>query len=545
MIFNLEINISLVIVGLAIAISLILGAIVFLSNIRSYTNIAFAIFSILSISWNVLNFLFYQPHDSTAVALLLLRLQVFFAIWYCFALLILFYIFPKEKTDIKKWYKFGILPLTIIVSFMTLTPLVFKQVTKLDSLGRVASVENNWGVIIFGITVTTILGIAFVNLVNKFQKSYKEEKKKLSLILIGATTTFIFHIIFNMILPSFFEISKFTEFGALFTLPFSALTAYAIIKFKLFNVKVVSAELLAFILWIFIFIRILIAENLREQFINSIMFVVVVIVGIFLIRSVLREVDQREKLAKLANELETSNEKLKSLDTLKTEFLSLASHQLRSPLTAIKGYSSMLLEGSYGVLADTTQREAIERIFQSSTALAKTVEDFLNVSKIEQGGMKYEFDEIDISKFAEEIVNELLVSAESRGLKLTFSTIDKGPYIARVDANKIRQVLLNFIDNGIKYTKEGFVSVRVGRDSDSKKIIFSVEDSGMGMTPEIKSQLFQKFSRGNGARMNTGGSGLGLYLAKEIVRAHNGTVNVSSPGLGKGSTFYVTLPALG
>jgi signal transduction histidine kinase len=270
--------------------------------------------------------------------------------------------------------------------------------------------ENNWGVIIFGITVTTILGIAFVNLVNKFQKSYKEEKKKLSLILIGATTTFIFHIIFNMILPSFFEISKFTEFGALFTLPFSALTAYAIIKFKLFNVKVVSAELLAFILWIFIFIRILIAENLREQFINSIMFVVVVIVGIFLIRSVLREVDQREKLAKLANELETSNEKLKSLDTLKTEFLSLASHQLRSPLTAIKGYSSMLLEGSYGVLADTTQREAIERIFQSSTALAKTVEDFLNVSKIEQGGMKYEFDEIDISKLGLHLKNHFQIN---------------------------------------------------------------------------------------------------------------------------------------
>jgi two-component system phosphate regulon sensor histidine kinase PhoR len=101
---------------------------------------------------------------------------------------------------------------------------------------------------------------------------------------------------------------------------------------------------------------------------------------------------------------------------------------------------------------------------------------------------------------------------------------------------------LNFIDNSIKYTKEGQIDVSVKRESN--KILFRVKDTGMGMTKEIKDSLFQKFARGDGARMNTTGSGLGLYLAKEIVVAHKGTVFIESEGLNKGSTFGFELDAI-
>ena len=110
------------------------------------------------------------------------------------------------------------------------------------------------------------------------------------------------------------------------------------------------------------------------------------------------------------------------------------------------------------------------------------------------------------------------------------------------DKEKLRQVVLNFIDNSIKYTKEGTINVSVKRDKN--KVLFRVKDTGMGMTPEIKASLFQKFARGDGARMNTTGSGLGLYLAKEIVSAHKGEVMVDSEGPGKGSTFGMDLDAI-
>lgn len=246
----------------------------------------------------------------------------------------------------------------------------------------------------------------------------------------------------------------------------------------------------------------------------------------------------------LYSEIKMANEKLESQDKLKTEFLSLASHQLRSPLTAIKGYSSMILEGSYGPISNDAQKEAVSRVFQSSLNLAKVVDDLLNISKIEQGGMKYEFAMVDVEKLAKELSNEFALAVASKKLTLDFSIDGNEPYLVKADLIKLRQVFLNFIDNSIKYTKEGFVHVKVSKNKEKNLVTFSVTDSGMGMTEETKAKLFQKFSRGEGGSVNAGGSGLGLYLAKEIIDAHGGRVWVESPGIGLGSTFYVEMKAL-
>ena len=245
--------------------------------------------------------------------------------------------------------------------------------------------------------------------------------------------------------------------------------------------------------------------------------------------------------AYLYKELQDANVKLSSLDKIKTEFLGLASHQLRSPLTAIKGYVSMVLEGDYGDINDQV-RETCRRIFQSSKNLGVIVEDLLNVSKIEQGGMKYEMEPFSLTEIAESVSKDLSIVAESKDLKLDFKSDDSKMCMINADKEKIRQVLINFIDNSIKYTKTGGIHVAVKRVDD--KVQFTVKDTGVGMTPEIKETLFQKFARGEGARMNTSGSGLGLYLAREIVEAHKGKVWVDSEGPDKGSTFFMQLDAL-
>jgi hypothetical protein len=200
----------------------------------------------------------------------------------------------------------------------------------------------------------------------------------------------------------------------------------------------------------------------------------------------------------------------------------------------------MLLEGDFGQVNEK-QRETIARVFESSKHLTKVVNDLLNVSKIEQGGMQYTMAPFDIEKAAQDLTTDLSITASNKGLKLTFETDNKSPYTVNGDMEKIRQVILNLIDNSIKYTKEGGITVKLTKDKAKKKIRLGITDTGMGIPPEIAKTLFQKFSRGEGAKMNTSGSGLGLYLAKTIITAHKGNIWSESPGRDQGSTFFIEL----
>ena len=378
----------------------------------------------------------------------------------------------------------------------------------------------------------------------KYKESIPAIKNQIILITIGILL-FLLSFVSGNIVGSLTENWTMAQIG-LFGMPiFAGFLAYMIVRFKTFNIKLLGTQVLVialgFLVLAIVFVRNI--ENIKLVVAFTLLFVL--ILGRTLIKSVKREVEQRERLEVLRMKLEESNlkledanDKLKDLDKLKTEFLSLASHQLRSPLTAMKGYSSMLIEGDYGEI-NPKAKEAIERIFQSTMNLTKIVEDFLNVSKIEAGGMKYEMGPFSLSEIARDMSKDLSITASQKNLKLNFESDSDLDCTVNGDREKIRQVVLNFIDNSIKYTKEGTIDVSVRKIND--KVVFAVKDTGMGMTPEIKATLFQKFARGEGARMNTGGSGLGLYLAKEIIEAHKGTVGVESEGMGKGSTFHFEL----
>jgi signal transduction histidine kinase len=158
--------------------------------------------------------------------------------------------------------------------------------------------------------------------------------------------------------------------------------------------------------------------------------------------------------------------------------------------------------------------------------------------------MKYVFAPTDLKSTFLDLVSDMKIAAEDRHLTFTSEIDGSQSFMASADGTKIKQVYLNLIDNSIKYTKEGFVKVKLVRDEEHKTIIFSVSDSGVGISPETKEKLFTKFGRGEGAVLNGGGSGLGLYLAHEIIEAHKGYIFIDSEGLGKGSTFSVTLPML-
>lgn len=340
-------------------------------------------------------------------------------------------------------------------------------------------------------------------------------------------------------LPQLFNIYP---FGNYFILLYIFFISYSILKYKLFNVKTVATELFAGGVIILFLFNLLSSVTLEDWLIKFLLFILVVFFSVLMVRGVFKEIESREKIEALAKDLETANERLKELDRMKSEFVSIASHQLRSPLTAIKGYASMVMEGSFGEIGQKA-KDAVGRIFESSNHLAAVVEDLLNVTKIEQGGMKYEFTKVDFKKLTQDIIDSLRPNIDKAGLKISYGDNGHKTYFIKADYEKIRQVVLNLVDNAVKYTKKGDINIFLNEDNQKGETVLSVADSGMGIPQELKDRLFEKFSRGNDiSKINTGGSGLGLYVAREIVKAHGGEVWAESKGEGTGSTFYVKLP---
>ncbi|MCI0542551.1 GAF domain-containing sensor histidine kinase [bacterium] len=250
-------------------------------------------------------------------------------------------------------------------------------------------------------------------------------------------------------------------------------------------------------------------------------------------------------LNNITEELRAANEHLKEMDRMKSEFVSIASHQLRTPLTAIKGYASMLAEGSFGKLSEK-MTEPVGRILQSADNLVAIIEDFLNLSRIEKGTLSYHFAKMDMEKLTYELVAEFKPRAEEKGLALSFTKDGLGGYATMADEGKMRQIISNLLDNSIKYTPKGEIKVHLSHDRETGKILLCVSDTGIGIAPGDMPHLFLRFSRGSkqgGRKLYTEGTGLGLYVAKEMMTAHRGRIWGESEGSGKGSKFYLELSA--
>lgn len=408
-----------------------------------------------------------------------------------------------------------------------------------------------------GIILAVILVFTVIPLTTKGPRP----QKKAELIVLGSLFVFLSTFGLTEYLASttgYYEMNLYS----LFLLPvFIIAIIYAVFELDIFNFKILGTQYLVFGLIILSGGQLFFISSGTDRLMTLLTLMLTIGLSIILFRNLKKESDQRVRIEKLSGELaatnkqlenskmrveesniklEAANDKLKDLDKLKTEFLSLAAHQLRSPLTAIRGYTSMLLDGSYGTFEDK-QKDAINRVFESSTHLSKVVEDLLNVSKIEAGGMKYEMAPFDMEKAARDLATDLSITAEKKGLKLAFTTDNKAPYTIHGDMEKLHQVMLNIIDNAIKYTEKGSITVSLSKIPDTGMIRLAVTDTGMGISAEEKEKLFQKFSRGAGGKTNTGGSGLGLYLAKQIAEAHGGHIMIDSPGVGLGSTFSLEL----
>lgn len=240
-------------------------------------------------------------------------------------------------------------------------------------------------------------------------------------------------------------------------------------------------------------------------------------------------------------ELELANTRLKELDNLKDEFVSVASHELRTPMTAIRSYAWMALHKSDIPLSQKLKRY-LYRTLISTERLINLVSDMLNLSRIESGKIEINPVSFNIVELVKEIVEDVNLKAIEKKIKILILE-QKLPEIF-ADPEKVQQILLNLLGNALKFTFPGGI-ITINFFTDGRVVEISIKDNGQGISPDDLGKLFKKFSRLDESYVSlstSGGTGLGLYISKNLVELMGGKIHANSDGIGKGTTFTFSLP---
>ena len=242
-------------------------------------------------------------------------------------------------------------------------------------------------------------------------------------------------------------------------------------------------------------------------------------------------------LQKTSADLDSANKRLQQLDKAKDEFVSLASHELRTPMTAIKSYVWMVLNDKSG----PKTKDYLQLVFNSTERLIHLVNDMLDISRIESGRVQLKLTPFDMPGLLKQIVDEFKARAGDKKIKLELELKEHLPPVT-ADRDKVMQVLENLVGNSLKFTDSGG-KITLSAKADQNFLETSVSDSGRGISEDEMDKLFTKFERGGSplTTLSEPGTGLGLYLCKQYIELHKGTISVKSK-LGQGSTFTFTLP---
>lgn len=256
----------------------------------------------------------------------------------------------------------------------------------------------------------------------------------------------------------------------------------------------------------------------------------------------LENADLIRELKRNNETLLAANRRLKELDTLKSQFLGVATHELRTPLTVILGYNSMLAETLYDRISEE-ERETLSESVTACKRLIRLVNSMLDMAQIEAGKMKMNFASADLRSVVQSVTALFQHDARSRGIGLNATLPSRLPKMT-MDAERVQQVLINLVANALKFTPEnGNVRILVRHRPERERVTVSVTDSGPGISPDDQQKIFDEFAqiRKHASERQKTGSGLGLAIAKRIVEAHHGTISLESE-VGQGSTFTFTLP---
>jgi len=441
--------------------------------------------------------------------------------------------------------------LSVIATFFVFLPHLSTKLFLVD-IKRIyyGGVESTFGVGFYLYIIYQLSFLAFIayRLIRYYINAKDIQKTQAKFVMVGDLIWTAIVSTVSFILP-LFGVYQFTPFDSPSTIIFLVLTMYAITKHHLFDLKVIASELFVSALWIALFTTTTASQNIQDFFVNGTIFIISVVFGTLLIRSVLEEVKQKEKIEKLAKEIERAyevekraNEELKNLDRVKNQFLVQTQHDLRTPLSVIRGYCDLLISGTLGKQSLKTI-DVAKRIQIVAEEKIRDVNNFLDTTQFQLGKKVVALKPgVDLNQIIDEVFNHLEPNAKSKGIYLKLEK-PEGALLIEADKEKLKSSLFNVIDNSIKYTPNGGVTINV--KTENNKIRIEIKDTGIGIPAEKLKTLFDTaFERGDQAKKTfVAGFGVGLYLSSQIVKAHNGKIWVESEGEGKGSVFFVELPA--
>jgi signal transduction histidine kinase len=504
-------------VGVAVAGVMALAGVVLRRSKNSITSRSFFFFSLVTIFWGLSNYFLYRYTDP-ADALLALRFHIFLSIWHAYAFFQLAYVFPAEKKVLPPWHRYVLLPLAFFTSSLLLIPFVFREFSNFISPDEALSPEKSQGVILAGVVTLSFFIAGIIVLFKRIGETKGDERRQVMLMFTGMSLTAGLLLLFSFVLPIGFKNFDFVPYGALFIFPVIVFTAYAIYIVELFHVKNIFAGLFTFFLCVVSLIELILAETVEQLMLRILVFLLTIVIGIQLVRNTF--------------EIELANEQ-------KSELMSFATHEIRTPITVMRGYATMLLDGDKGEVSKP-MKDLLQKIMIAGNDVTTLLAEYLDKSKIELGQMEYIPTKFDVVTSINEILAIFKIHAEQKGLKLTEILPSSHKYIIYADQAKLKEVVINIIDNSIKYTPQGGIDVSV--TSKDGYVIIKVADTGVGIEADVIPSLFKEFSRADLQKVNILGSGLGLFLAKKFTEAQKGKIWAESEGKDKGAQFYIKFP---
>jgi len=478
--------------GIVTLLTIIFGIRVLLADKNSKINRSFAIFALFISLWVLVDFSLYQIWLSNYQTFLN-RLDLVIISFMILAMAYFSTLFPKYFPRIPRW----ITILAVFISLIVILLILFSNKIIVSAWMEDYGSNFKQGSLFFLFAILQVISglyCAIVLLLKYFR--FKEDRDQIKYLFYGIGVLFVFNMLFNIFIPMFTHSFRYGRLGTYSSIFLVSFIAYAILKTHLFNLRIILTESAVVIIDVILAVQIFTSHSTMEALLRALFAVCVFYGSYILVRSVRREIQFRQELQVMTEQLAHANAHLKELDAMKTEFVSLASHELLTPVSAIEGYLSMLLDEKMAKLEDPKAIKYMTNVYSSAKRLARLIADMLNISRIEEGRLLVEKKEIDLSELVKQAIDEIKFKAEEKKQRIVFAksqisnlksqtnsndqnqnelnaqksetnseiprSVRDDDYVTYGDADKIKEVIINLIGNSIKYSKNpGTIVVRI------------------------------------------------------------------------------------
>ncbi len=528
-----------VVLTIAIVANVFLAVAVYRSDTHSATNRIFALLTLCTTLWLVDIYVVRQPLV-LGMALLFHRFGIVVAALMSAFFFLLAHTLPSPTLRLHRGWLWCTIVSTALVAGINASPYAFVGVHIVDG---VPEPLVGVGMIPFSVLSTFFSLLACLLLARAYWRATGVVRKQIRLVLIGVLVMLTLIIVTILVPLVFFNSMLFLPLSPLYSLVFLALTAYAITTYQLFNIKVILTQALVVMIELILFAKMFGEESMDARVVDGGILLAMLVIGFFLVRSVKNEVRSREQIEHQEKELEVVNTNLQDANRNQENLIHFIAHEVKGYFgKSLVGFTA-IAEEDYGPISPALKKLATQEREEMHTGLT-TVTEILGAASFKKGLTNFTMQPFDLKTEVQRVFEDVRPSAEGKGLQYTL-VAPEGSYMVMGDPGQLgNHVIHNLIDNAVRYTPTGSITIRLERDVDVVRVV--VADSGVGILPADMQKLFTEGGRGTDSlKINPHSTGYGLFIVKSIVEAHHGRVYAQSRGSGTGSTFIVEIPALG